>query len=116
LNKRVVIILCLFVCLALVIGVYLYWNVFRWKWKKEMPLEWYIGMLEDEGYIIEERSLTEFRVDGALEVYWFSDFRSIARQENVTQMYIDQEMEALYFLGQTPGGLTEANLYHYAGD
>ena len=79
----------------------------------EKKLERYIEMLEDEGYVIEERPLTEFHVDGVVEVHWFSDFRSFARQENVSHVYIDREMGTLYFLREPTGGGTEANVFYY---
>jgi hypothetical protein len=113
LNKRVVIILSLLVCLALIIGGLVCWKLMAsWMWKKP-ELEWCVERLEDEGYIIEERPLTEFHVDGVAEVPWFSDFRSFARQENVSHVYIDREMGALYFLREPPGGGTEANVFYY---
>jgi len=83
------------------------------SWSSGPKLEWCIERLEDEGYTIEERLLTEFHVDGVVEVPWFSDFRSFARQENVSYMYIDREMGALYFLREPRGGGTEANVYYY---
>lgn len=52
-------------------------------------------------------------MDGVLEVYWFGDFPSIARQENVSHVYIDREMGALYFLSEPYWGGTEANVFYY---
>ena len=60
--------------------------------------------------------MTEFHVDGVVEAHWFSDFRSFARQENVSYMYIDREMGALYFLREPLGGGTEANVFYYNRD
>ena len=89
-NKRVAIAFSLLICLALIIGGFLYWQYEQWaEQKAEQKLQDYIKRLEDEGYIIEERPLAEFHVDSVLEVYWFGDFRSIARQENVSYLYID---------------------------
>ena len=110
-NKRRLIILAFsLICLASIIGGFLYW---QYKQLAEQKLQDYIKRLEGEGYIVEERSLTGFHVDDVIEVYWFSDFRSIARQENVSYMYIDREMGALYFLREPPGGGTEANVFYY---
>ena len=110
-NKRMLIILSFsLICFVLIIGGLLYWASGQWAEKK---LQGYIERLEDEGYIIEERPLTEFHVDGVVEVPWFSDFRSIARQKNVSYVYIDREIKALYFLSEPPGGGTEANVFYY---
>lgn len=77
----------------------------------EQKLEKYVGRLEAEGYILEERPLAEFHVDSALELYWFSDFRGIARLANTTHIYIDRDIGALYFLqGQN------ANVFYYTKD
>jgi len=112
LNKRVVIILSLVICIALIIGGFVFWK-FMASWSSGPELEWCIERLEDEGYTIEERPLTELHVDDVVEVHWFSDFRGIARKENVSYIYIDQEIQALYFLSEPPGGGTEANVYYY---
>lgn len=78
---------------------------------KEQKLEEYVRRLEAEGYILEERPLAEFHVDSALELYWFSDFRGIARLVNTTHICIDRDMGALYFLdGQN------ANVFYYTKD
>ena len=110
-NKRKLIILAFsLICLALIIGGLLYWQYEQWAEKR---LQDYIGRLEDDGYIIEERPLTEFHVDSVIEVHWFSDFRSFARHVNATHIYIDREMGPLYFLSEPPGGGTEANVFYY---
>jgi len=111
LNKRRLIILSFsLICLVLIIGGLLYWKSEQWA---EQRLQEYIERLEDEGYIIEERPLTEFHVDSIIEVHWSSDFRGIARQENVSYVYLNREMGALYFLREPPGGGTEANVFYY---
>jgi len=111
LNKRRLIILSFsLICLVLIIWGLLYWKTEQWA---EQRLQEYIVRLEDEGYIIEERPLTEFHVDGVLEVHWFSDFRGIARQENVSYVYLDRKMGALYFLREPLGGGTEAVIFYY---
>jgi|GEM_PF-2286922 len=94
-DKRAIVALSFLVCLILIVGGLAYWTYGQWTGKK---LQGYVQGLEDEGYIIKECSLTEFHVDGVLEVHWFSDFRSIARQENTSCTYIDREIKALYFL------------------
>ena len=86
----------------------MYWQYGQWEEKR---LQKYIGRLEDEGYIIEECPLAEFHVDFVLELYWFSDFRGIARHVNATHIYIDREMGALYFLIGVSG--RNANVFYY---
>lgn len=109
-DKRVVVALSFLACLVLIVGIFAYWTYERWVEKK---LEEYIQKLEDSGYIVEECPLAEFHVEGVLEVHWFSDFRGIARQENVSYVYVDQEMKTLYFLYSPTWDGTEAVIFYY---
>jgi len=61
-------------------------------------LKGYSARLEDDGFTVEVKPLTEFHVDTKLEWQWFSDFRSFAKQENVTHIYIDYRIKGLYYL------------------
>lgn len=61
-------------------------------------LKGYSARLEDDGFIVEAKPLTEFNVDSTQDWYWFSDFRSYAKQEKVTHIYIDHEIKGLYYL------------------
>jgi hypothetical protein len=77
-------------------GVYLFSS-----WYSEQILEnlkGYSSRLEDDGFIVEAKPLTEFHVDATQDWYWFSDFRSFAKQEKVTHIYTDYEIKALYYL------------------
>ena len=96
-NKRVLIFLSVsLTCFVLVAGgAYVFW------WYSEQILEnlkGYSARLEDDGFIVEVKPLTEFHVDSTQDWYWFSDFRSFAKQEKVTHIYIDHEITALYYL------------------
>jgi len=113
LNKRGVIILSFFICLALIIGGLTCWILVTSSTQKKPELSWYVERLEEEGYVIEGRPLTEVHVDNVLEVHWFSDFRGIARQKNVSYVYIDREIGALYFLSETGGGEREVFVFYY---
>jgi hypothetical protein len=97
-NKRVLIFLSVsLTCLVLVAGVaYIFWS-----WYSEQTLEnlkGYSARLEDDGFIVEAKPLTEFNVNSTQDWYWFSDFRSYAKQEKVTFIYIDYEINGLYYL------------------
>jgi hypothetical protein len=97
-NKCVLIFLSVsLTCLVLVAGgAYIFWS-----WSSEQTLEnlkGYSARLEDEGFIVEVKPLTEFHVGSTQDWYWFSDFRSFAKQEKVTHIYIDYEMKGLYYL------------------
>jgi hypothetical protein len=61
-------------------------------------LKGYSTRLEDDGFIVEAKPLTEFNVNSTQDWYWFSDFRSYAKQEKVTHIYIDHEINGLYYL------------------
>jgi hypothetical protein len=98
-NKRVLIIL-LSVSLACIVGVaggaYIFWS-----WYSEQTLEnlkGYSARLEDEGFIVEVKPLSEFHVDATQDWYWFGDFRSFAEKEKVTHIYIDYGIKGLYYL------------------
>ena len=115
-NRRVLILLSVsLTCLVLVVG-----GVFIFRsWYSEQVLEnlkGYVARLEEyDGFTVEPKPLSEFHVDAKHEWYWFGDFRSYAKQENVTHIYIDYEIKGLYYL--TPvspinDGI-EANIFYY---
>jgi hypothetical protein len=96
-NKRVLIVLSVsLTCLVLVAGgAYVFW------WYSEQILENlkdYSARLEDDGFIVEAKPLAEFNVNFTQDWYWFGDFRSYANQEKVTHIYIDHEINGLYYL------------------
>jgi hypothetical protein len=96
-NKRVLILLSVsLACFVLVVGVFIFSS-----WYSEQTLEnlkGYSARLEDDGFTVEVKPLTEFHVDTKQEWQWFSDFRSFAKQENVTHIYIDYGIKGLYYL------------------
>jgi hypothetical protein len=114
-NKRILILLSFsLACLVLVAGgVFIFWS-----WYSEQTLEnlkGYSARLEDDGFIVEVKPLTEFHVDATQDCYWFSDFRSFAKQEKVTHIYIDYGIKGLYYLtsvSPTNNG-TVANIFYY---
>ena len=115
-NKRVLIIL-LSVSLTCVVvvagGAYIFWS-----WYSEQALEnlkSYSARLEDNGFTVEVKPLTEFHVDTTQDWYWFSDFRSFAKQEKVTHVYIDYEMKGFYYLTRVSptNDSTIAIIFHY---
>jgi hypothetical protein len=97
-NKRILILFSVSItCFVLFVGgVYIFSS-----WYSEQTLEnlkGYSTRLEDDGFIVEAKPLTEFNVDFTQDWYWFSDFRSYAKQEKVTHIYIDYEINGLYYL------------------
>jgi hypothetical protein len=97
-NKRVLFFLLVsLTCFVLFVGgVYIFSS-----WYSEQILEnlkGYSARLEDDGFIVEAKPLTEFNVNFTQDWYWFSDFRSYAKQEKVTHIYIDHEINGLYYL------------------
>jgi hypothetical protein len=78
-------------------------------------LKGYSARLEDDGFTVESKPLSEFHVDAEQEWYWFSDFRSYAEQEEVATIYYDQSIKGLYY--PTPVSPTDdrtvANIFYY---
>jgi hypothetical protein len=115
-NKRVLILLSVSVtCLVLVAGgVFIFWS-----WYSEQVLEnlkGYAARLEEyDSFTVEPKPLSEFLVDSKQEWQWFGDFRSYAKQENVTTICYDQGIKGLYYL--TPVSPTNdetvANIFYY---
>jgi hypothetical protein len=110
LNRRTVLITLFFVCLISVVGILLYWHSENLV---EEKLQDYITQLKDDGFTIEERHLTDLYVDGVLPIRFFGDFRSFAKQEAISQIYLDREIRALFFL-HSMGNEVEANVFYYS--
>jgi hypothetical protein len=114
-NRRVLVLFSVsLICFVLFVG-----GVFIFlSWYSEQVLEnlkSYATRLEDNGFIVEPKPLSEFHVDTEQEWYEFSDFRSFAKQENVSTIYVDHGIKGLYYL--TPispinDGLV-ANVFYY---
>jgi hypothetical protein len=79
----------------------------------EQKLRDYIRRLKDEGFTTEEHSLAYFQVEGIVEIHFFGDFRSFARQEGVNHIYFDRGIHALYFLRPMLGDRAEADVFYY---
>ncbi len=97
-NKRVLILFSVsLTCFVLFVGgLYIFSS-----WYSEQILEnlkGYSARLEDDGFNVEAKPLTEFHADSTQDWYWFSDFRSYAKQEKVTHIYVDYEIKGLYYL------------------
>jgi len=110
LNRRRLIILSFsLICLALIIGGFLYWQFEQWA---EQKLQDYIERLEDLGYTPDEYSLAVFHVDGVVGIHFFGDFRSYAKQEDIDHIYFDRGIHCLYFLNPI-GDRLEATIFYY---
>ncbi len=107
-NRRVLVLLSVTIaCFVLVVGGVLV----LLSWYSEQVLEnlkSYSTRLEDAGFTVEPKSLSEFNTEFKHEWYWLGDFRSYAKQENITTIYHDQELKCLYYL--TPVSPTNATL------
>jgi hypothetical protein len=114
-SKRILVLISVSVtCFVLVVG-----SVFVFlSWYSEQVLEnlkGYAARLEDDSFTVEPKLLSEFHVDAKYEWYWFGDFRSYAKQENITTIYYDQDIKALYYLtpiSPTNNG-TQSNIFYY---
>jgi hypothetical protein len=108
-KRRLIILAFSLISLALMVGALLYWESERWA---EQRLQEYIRRLEETGFSVEERALSDFHVNGSVRIYFFGDFRSFAEQEGVNRIYYDRGIHALYFLRPASGGI-EANIFYY---
>ena len=109
-NRRKLLIFFFFLtCLILIIGGFLYWYS---EQLAEQKLQDYIGRLRDEGFTVEEHSLSDFHVDGSVRIHFFGDFRSFAKQEDIDHIYFDRGIHGLYFLNPIEDRL-EANIFYY---
>jgi hypothetical protein len=108
-KRRLVILSFAIICVALIVGGLLYWQLEQWA---EQKLQEYIRRLEDSGFTIQEHSLADFHINDTIRIHFFSDFRSYAEQEGINHIYYDRRIYALYFLRPTEEGL-EANVFYY---
>ena len=114
LNRHAIIIFAVsFTCIMLVIGGI----VFAFLYSEQVleNLKGYSTRLEDDGFTVESNPLSELTVGSNVEWQFFSDFRSYAKQINVTTIYFDQEIDGLYYLtpvSHTTEGII-ANIFYY---
>lgn len=108
-NKRILLITLFFVCFISVVGSALYWH---FENLGEEKLQDYITRLENDGFIVEEHNLTDFDVDGTTPIHFFGDFSNFAKQENVSHIYVDRKIYALFFLHPIDNKI-EAIVFYY---
>jgi hypothetical protein len=109
LNRRTVLIFLFFICILSAVGILLYWHSENLV---EERLQYYITRLEDDGFAVEEHHLIDFNVDGVVPIHFFGDFRSFAKQEGASYIYLDRETRALFFLHSIDNEV-EANVFYY---
>jgi hypothetical protein len=109
LNRREVLIIFFSICLISIVGILLHWHSENLA---EEKLQDYIARLKNDGFTIEERHLTDFNVDGVVPIHFFGDFRSFSKQEGISHIYFDREIQALFFLHLIGNGV-EANAFYY---
>jgi hypothetical protein len=110
LNKRRLIILSIIIiCISSIAIAVFYWRSERGA---EERLQEYIRRLQDSGFTTEEHELADFQIGNPVRIHYFGDFRSFAEQEDVSHIYYDRGIHALYFLRSTDSG-TEANVFYY---
>jgi uncharacterized membrane protein len=111
LNKRRLLILSSsLICIVIVTVGLLFWYS---EQQAEQKLQDYIRRLEEEGFTIEEHSLSDVHVDGVVGIHFFGDFRSIAKQAGIDQISFDRGTHALYFVRPIIGDGVEANVFYY---
>jgi hypothetical protein len=108
LNKRTVLIILFFICVASMVGILLYWHSENLA---EEKLQDYITQLEEAGFTVEERYLKDLNVTGVVPIHFFGDFHSFAKQEGISHIYLDRETRALFFL-HSIGNEVEANVFY----
>jgi len=115
LNRRVIVLLAVsLTCIVLVVG-----GVFIFSsWYSEQVLEnlkGYSARLEEDGFNVESKLLSDVNFDAKNECHFFGDFRSFAKQMNATTIYYDQGIDGLYYLtpvSPTNDGIV-ANIFYY---
>ena len=78
-------------------------------------LKGYSARLEDNGFTVKAKLLSDVNFDVKHEWHFFSDFRSFAKQMNITTIYYDQSINGLYFsapISPTNNGI-ETNIFYY---
>ena len=108
-GRKLIILSFSLICLALIIGGFLYWYS---EQLAEQKLQDYIKRLEDLGFTTEEHSLADFHVDGVVGIHFFGDFRSFAQQEGIAHIYFDRGIHGLYFLNPI-GDIVEAIVFYH---
>lgn len=78
----------------------------------EEKLQDYITRLEGEGFAVGEGRLADFNVDWVVPIHFFGDFRSYAKQIGISNIYLDREIRALFFLHSIDSEV-EANVFYY---
>jgi hypothetical protein len=113
LNRRIIVLAVSLTCIILIVG-----GIVFASWYSEQVLEnlkGYSARLEDDGFTVKPKPLSEAKADAEVECHFFSDFSSYAKQMNVTTIYYDQDIDGLYYL--TPISPTndeiEANIFYY---
>ncbi len=87
-------------------------------WYSEQILEnlkGYSARLEDDGFIVEAKPLAEFNVNSTQDWYWFGDFFLFGVASKVTRIYIDNEINGLYYFTRVSptNGSTVAIIFYY---
>ncbi|PVX27770.1 MAG: hypothetical protein CW716_00545 [Candidatus Bathyarchaeum sp.] len=115
LGRRVVVVLAVsIICFVLVAGTLVFCS-----WQGEQVLENLKGFsarLEDDGFVVEAKVLSEFKSDSQREWEFFGDFQSYAKQSSVTTVYYDQSIGALFYLAPVSSASDEAevNTFYYS--
>jgi hypothetical protein len=109
LNRRTVLIILFSICLISVVGILLCWHSENLA---EEKLQDYITRLEDEGFTVEEHRLADFNVEWVVPIHFFGDFRSYAKQQGISHIYLDREIRALFFLHSVDNEV-EAIVFYY---
>ena len=113
LNRRAIAFAVALTCIILIVG-----GVVFASWYSERVLEnlkGYSARLEDDGFTVKSKPLSDAKAAAEVECQFFGDFRSYAKQMNVTTIQYDQDIACLYYL--TPISPTNdeiaANIFYY---
>ncbi|MEM3627185.1 MAG: hypothetical protein QXZ25_04085 [Candidatus Bathyarchaeia archaeon] len=108
-KRQQALIILFFILLIFIVGSVLHWH---FENLAEEKLQDYITQLQSDGFTVEERHLTDFNVSGIIPIHFFSDFRSFAKQEGISHIYLDRKTRVLFFLHPINNQL-EANVFYY---
>lgn len=107
-NQRIVIIILISV--VLISSGIIFWFS---EIESDKRFQGYISALKQSNCLVEEYPFSDSHVAGAEKIYYFSDFQSLAIQEKIDHIFLDQEINVLYFFHPIGNNKVEIFFFYY---